>query len=78
MADIVVTSVIQIVRTVPKSKPYVCSTKFGLETLGTNGVPKKLFLVFLLRVPDFGLHFPNDLGLIPSNILCCKCVSQMS
>jgi len=78
MDDIVVTSVIQSYERLLNSKPYVCSTTFGLETLGANGVPKKLFLVFLLSVLDFGLHFLKDLGLIPRNILCCKCVSQMS
>ena len=78
MADIRVTSIIQIYERRINCKPYVCSTTFGRATLGANGVPNKLFLAFLFSNPDAGVQFLKGAGLIRSSMVCCKCGSLMS
>jgi len=78
MTDTSVTSIIATYQQRIAAKPYVPATAYGRPTLGANGVPNKLFLVFLLSEHDFGVQFLKDVGLIPSSMVCCSCGSQMS
>ena len=73
MADIRVTSVIQISKRILNSKLYVCSTTFRRAKLGAKDVPNKLFLAFLFSDPEVGVKFLKDVGLIRSSMVCCKC-----
>ena len=77
MAVIRVSSVIRRNERRLNSEPYVCSTTFGRATLGASDVPKKLFLAFLFRDPDVGVLL-EDVGLVRSTMVCCKCGFQMS
>ena len=78
MTDTTVTSVIAKYQQRIAAKPYVPATTYGRPTLRANGVPNKLFRVFLFSEHDVGLQFSNDVGLIPSSLVCCRCGSQMS
>jgi hypothetical protein len=78
MADMRVTSEIQIYERRLNSKLYVCSTTLGREMLGAVCVPNKLFLTFLFSNPDVGVQFLKDVGLIRRSMVSCKCRSQMS
>ena len=77
MAVIRVSSVIRRNERRLNSEPYVCSTTFGRATLGASDVRKKLFLAFLFRDPDVGVLL-EDVGLVRSSMVCCKCGFQMS
>jgi hypothetical protein len=44
--------------------------------MGANGVPNKLFIAFWFSEHDVGVQFLNDVGLIPSSMVCSKCGSQ--
>jgi len=78
MADIHVISVIETYQRRLNSKPYVPSTTFGRGTLGVNGIANKLFLAFPFSNPEVGFQFMEDVGLIRSSVVCCKCGSQVS
>jgi len=73
-----VTSVIRTYQRRLNSKPYVCSTTFSCMTLDANGVANKLFLTFLFNDPDVSVLFLKDVGQIRSDMVCCKCGSQLS
>jgi len=47
-------------------------------TLDANGVANKLFLTFLFNDPDVSVLFLKDVGQIRSDMVCCKCGSQLS
>ena len=80
IADICVTSVIQmyVYERCLDSKLYVCSTTFGRETIGANGVSDKLLLTFLFSDPNVDVQFLKGVGLIRSTMVSCKCGSQIS
>jgi hypothetical protein len=59
-------------------KSYIPSTTYERATLGASGVPNKLFIAFLFSDHDVGVQFWKDVGLITSNVVCCKCGSQVS
>jgi hypothetical protein len=78
IADIRLTSVIRTYRRHLNLKTYICSTMFCRMTLGANGVANKLFLTFLFSDPDVSVLFLKDVWQIRSNVVCCKCGSQIS
>jgi len=51
---------------------------YALANLAANGVPNELFIATLFSDYYFGVQFSKYVGLIPSNVVCCKCGSQMS
>ena len=59
-------------------KQNVPSKTYCQATLGANGAPNKLFILFLFTGDDFGVQFSKDVGLIPNTMVCCKCGPQMS
>jgi len=78
MTDTSVTSIIATYQQQIAAKPYVPAMTYRRPTLGTSGVPNRLFLVFLFSEHNIGVQFLKDVGLIPSSMVCCRCGSQMS
>jgi hypothetical protein len=51
---------------------------YALTNLAANGFPNELFIAFLFNDHDVGVQFSKYVGLIPSNVVCFMCGSQMS
>jgi hypothetical protein len=62
MTDTSVTSIIATYQQRISAKPYVPATTYGRPTLGANGVPNKLFRVFLFSENDADVQFLKDVG----------------
>jgi len=73
MADRRVTSIISTYQERISEKPYVPSTPYALAKLDASGVRNKLFLAFWFSNNDVGVQFWKYVGLIPSNVVRCKC-----
>ena len=73
-----VTSVISAYQRRLKVMPFVPATIYRRATLGAKGFANKLLLVALFSDPDVGVQVLKDVGLIPSNMVCCKCGSHIS
>ena len=63
----------------PKHQQWVSHSTVCCHLLSrANCVPNRLSIAFFSSDHDVGIKFWRDVGLIPSNMVCCKCESQMS